>query len=176
MPTFDKCPAEVLELASSVLCEFETHKPLLDARVTIDFIFAHADTDEAGNPVGPAIKHHGNAALGLCRAVKLKDRVMGRADAEITLDGDWWKDATTEERRALLDHEMHHIAIKIDKRGLVRDDIGRPVLQMRKHDAEFGWFKLVAARHGDNSMERLQAKQIMCDMGQYFWPDLAFKA
>ena len=175
MSTFVKCQPEVRELANSVLVEFETHKPLLDTRVTIDFVFAHADTDEAGQPVGHAIKHHGHGALGLCRKTSLKDRVMGRADAEIMLDGDWWKAATEEERRALLDHEMHHIAIKIDKRGLVRDDIGRPALQMRKHDYEFGFFKIIAARHGENSLERHFAKVMMAEAGQYFWPDLVGK-
>jgi hypothetical protein len=174
MSTFKRCPQEVNEIANEILFQFETHKPVINAGVTIDFVFAYPDLDEStGEPIGDAIKHHGIKALGLCRIIPLKDRAMGRADTEITLDAAWWDEASDDEQRALLDHELHHIAVKIDKRGLVRDDLGRPVIQLRKHDVEIGWFKAVGARHGKFSMERIQAAQIMCDHGQYFWPDLA---
>lgn len=174
MPTFQRCPKEVNELALQILCEFETHKPLLDARVTIDFVFAFADIDEqTQEPIGNALSKNGVKALGLCRKIALKDRAMGRADAEISLDGQWWEQASDAERRALLDHELHHIATKTDKRGLVKDDLGRPVIQLRKHDYEFGWFKCVAARHGRASIERQQAAEMMCDAGQYFWPEIS---
>lgn len=173
MPTFQKCPQPVRDLANEILCEFESHQPLLDAKVTIDFVFAYSDKDEdTGKPLNNALSKNGCKALGICRKIPPKDRAMGRADAEISLDGDWWEEATDAEQRALLDHELHHIQVKIDKRGLVRDDLGRPVLDMRKHDYEFGWFKVVAARHGNHSMERTQARQMMCDAGQYFWPEI----
>lgn len=174
MPTFQKCPKEIESLANEILCEFETHTPLLDARVKIDLIFAFAAVDETtGEPTGNALNHHGVKALGIARKIALKDRAMGRGDCEVTLDGDWWKDANEAEARALLDHELHHFQVKMDKRGLVRDDLGRPVIVMRKHDYEFGWFKCIAARHGNTSMERMQAAQMMCDAGQYFWPEIA---
>lgn len=174
MPTFQRCPLTVNDMANELLCEFETHKPLLDARVTIDFVFAFADIDEqTQQPIGNALSKNGCKALGICRKMPIKDRAMGRADAEIALDGQWWESATREEQRALLDHELHHIALKTDKRGLVRDDLGRPVIQLRKHDYEFGWFATIAARHGRASIERQQASEMMCDAGQYFWPDIA---
>lgn len=173
MATFQRCPQTVNDMANEILCEFETHKPLLDARVTIDFVFAFADIDEQTNqPIGNALSKNGVKAIGLCRKIALKDRAMGRADAEISLDGQWWEQASDAERRALLDHELHHIATKTDKRGLVKDDLGRPVLQLRKHDYEFGWFKAIAARHGRASIERQQAAEMMCDAGQYFWPGI----
>jgi len=162
-------------MAKSILEEFDTHKPVLAAGVTIDFVFARCDRDEkTDKPLNDALTKNGVKALGICRKIPLKDRALGRADAEIALDGDWWEgEANEDERRGLLDHELHHIAVKIDKRGLVRDDLGRPVLQLRKHDVEVGWFKTVAARHGRSSMERIQAARIMCDHGQYFWPEVA---
>ena len=173
MPTFQRCHKEVNELANEVLCKFATHKPILDARVTIDFVFAFADIDEqTQQPIGNAITHHGCKALGLCRKIPLKDRAMGRADAEISLDGQWWESATDAERRALLDHELHHVSVKVDKRGLVRDDLGRPVINLRKHDYEFGWFKVIAERNGRSSLERQQAAEMMLDAGQYFWPSI----
>lgn len=171
MPKFQKCPNEIRELANEILCEFETHQPLLDAKVTIDFVFAYADEDDAGNKTNRALTKNGVRALGICRKIPTKDRALGRADAEIALDGDWWAEANEAERRALLDHELYHIAIRIDKRGLVRDDLGRPALQLRKHDYEFGWFREVAARHGMFSQERKQAADMLEESGQYFWPD-----
>jgi hypothetical protein len=174
MSTFKRCPDEVNQMANQILCEFDTHRPLLDARVTVDYVFAFADIDEqTQEPVGNALSKNGVRALGLCRKIALKDRALGRADAEISIDGQWWEDATDAERRALLDHELHHIAVKTDKRGLVRDDLGRPVIQLRKHDYEFGWFKVIAARHGRASQERQQAGEMMLDAGQYFWPHIA---
>lgn len=173
MPTFEKCDLSVAAMAKELLDQFETHHAVRDAGVTIDFVFAYANQDEAGNPVGNALTKNGCKCGGLCRKMPLKDRALGRADVEIALDGDWWRDATDDERRALLDHELHHIAVKIGKTGLVRDDLGRPVVLMRKHDYDFGWFKVIAARHGKHSQERYQATEMMNISGQYFWPAIA---
>jgi len=174
MATYERASEDVKEMANGILFEFASHEPLIKAGVTIDFLFASPNYDEqTGEPIGDAIMLHGQKALGVCRKIQLKDRAKGMADAEITLDKPWWDEASPEERRALLDHELHHIAIKIDKRGLVKDDLGRPVIQLRKHDVQIGWFKDVAARHGDSSVERRQARQIMLDHGQYFWPEIA---
>ena len=173
MSTYQKCPESVKQMAAEILAQFETHKPLVEQGVTIDLLFAFGERDPVGNVISPAIMHHGRRSGGLCRKVSLKDRAKGLADAEIILDGDNWNELIEAEQRALLDHELHHLAIKIDKRGVVKDDLGRPVLQLRRHDAEFGWFTVIAARHGDASPERLQARQLMGEMGQYFWPDLA---
>lgn len=175
MPTFQKCDPSVREMANAILCQYPDYEPLLDAKVTIDFVFAFADEDDAGNKVGNALSKNGCKALGICRKLPLKDRAMGRADAEISLDGDWWNKSIEEEQRALLDHELYHIQVKLDKRGLVRDDLQRPVLKMRAHDYEFGWFNAIAARHGLFSGERMQAKEMMETAGQYYWPEFLKK-
>ncbi len=172
MSTYAKADESVYRMADSLKSEFETHLRLIDCNVKIDFIFAYGKRDEEGNLQGNAITHHGVRALGLAKKVSLKDRAMGRGDAEIQLDHDWWESAPDDQRRALLDHEMHHLTVKIDGRGVVRDDLDRPVIQMRKHDVEVGWFKLIAARHGAASQERIQAKQIADSSGQFFWPEL----
>jgi hypothetical protein len=171
MPTFERCPTEVTDLANSILVEHETHSPLLDARVKIDFVFAYSDKDDAGQPKNNALTHHGCKALGISRKIPLKDRALGRGDCEVALDGDWWVLADEKEKAALLDHEMHHFAVKIDKRGLVRDDLGRPVIQLRKHDYEFGFFNIIAQRNGEHSQERKYARNMMDAAGQYYWPE-----
>jgi hypothetical protein len=55
------------------------------------------------------------------------------------------------------------------------DDLGRPKLRMRKHDINFGWFNQVAKRHGSASQERIQARMILDEAGQFYWPDLVQK-
>lgn len=173
MHTFERCDKSVEKLATEVLKKHESHKPLLDAKVTVDFVFAYPEYDEkTGRPLNDALTKNGVKALGIARKIPLKDRALGRADAEIAIDGDWWQKAPALEQEAMLDHELTHISVKIDKRGLVTDDLGRPVIQLRHHDVECGWFKIVAERNGKHSIEQYQAKIIMDEMGQCFWPDL----
>lgn len=171
MSTYAKAPPEVREMAEAILEEFPSYKDLLEAKVKIDFLFAFAEVGEDGESKGHALTKHGIRALGITRKLGIKDRVMGRGDAEVALDGDWWKDATVARRRALLDHEMHHIEVKMDEEGVViRDDLKRPKLKLRKHDVEVGWFAIVAGRHGSASLEIEQAKAVMDSYGQLFWP------
>lgn len=173
MSTYQRCPLAINQIANELLCEFDTHKPLLDAKVKIDFVFAYGDRNEkTGEMLSDAIVKNGVKALGLARKLPLKDRAMGRGDAEITLDHDHWEKISESDRRALLDHELHHLSVKIDKRGLVRDDLGRPVLTIRDHDYDFGWFRVIAERHEKASIERIQAALILEADGQLFWPAL----
>lgn len=172
MAKFKRCTPEVEKMARGLLEQYETHALALSAGVTFDFVFAYAESDDDGNPKGDALSKNGIKALGIARKIPLKDRALGRADAEIAIDGDWWFTASEAQQKALLDHELHHICPKVDKRGLVTDDLGRPVLQMRKHDYEFGWFRCIADRHGANSLEQVQARRMLEVDGQFFWPDL----
>jgi hypothetical protein len=55
---------------------------------------------------------------------------------------------------------------------VARDDIGRPLIKLRKHDYEFGWFNIIAARHGIASAEVQQATRIADEMGQYYFPGM----
>ena len=171
MSTFQKCDQSVNAMALSIMQQFETHQPLIDIGVKIDYVFAYGDRDEKGKLTGDALTLHGTKANGIARKIGLKDRAMGRGDAEISLDHDWWEQHTEPEQRALLDHELHHIAVKIDNRGVCRDDLGRPIIKLRKHDVEIGWFGVIAARHGAASQERIQSKAMSDQWGQYFFPD-----
>ncbi|MDE2105733.1 MAG: hypothetical protein KGL39_51390, partial [Patescibacteria group bacterium] len=148
MPKFKKCDKSVQDIGNALLCEFETHKPILDARVNIELLFAFADRDDNNQKRNSAITKGGYTALGYARIIPVKDRVAGRGDAEIVLDGDWWLEAKEEEQRALLDHELHHLSVKMEGGFVVRDEAGRPKLKMRQHDYDFGWFNVIAQRHG----------------------------
>lgn len=155
MPTFKKDDGTLVHMAMQIMKEFETHQPLIDAEVRVDYLFAFGDLDDHGEVIGNALTKNGVKALGITRKLGLKDRAKGLGDAEILIDGDWWDSVSPQERRALLDHELHHISVNGEK----RDDLGRPVLKLRKHDWEAGFFAIIAQRHGVHSMERQQAKR-----------------
>jgi hypothetical protein len=77
------------------------------------------------------------------------DRQLHGFDLAILLDPDHWTrtDWTDEQRRALLDHELSHFAVKLDKEGdEVRDTMGRLVYRIVKHDVEE--FQAIVQRHG----------------------------
>lgn len=175
MPTYDRCGQDVLDLAHEILTKYEDHELLLSAGVKIDFLYAYPSLDDDGVPTGPAITKNGRECRGLARKLGLKDRIKGNGDCEILIDHTWWSTASDCQKAALLDHEMYHFEPIIDKNGLQRDDADRPKLRIRKHDYEFGWFRNVAARHGEFSGEREQAAKMMEDSGQIFWPDMVRK-
>lgn len=174
MPTYQKCDKEVRTTANEIIDKYESHAPLRDMKVNIDFVFAFCDRDDEGNPLGHAIVKNGFRCLGVTKLISVKDRAAGRGDAEILLDGDWWNETSTEaQQRGVLDHELHHLSLKKSKGQYVHDCLGRPVMKLRKHDVEIGWFGLIAERNGADSQEQIQAKYIMDSLGQFFWPLIA---
>lgn len=171
MPTYEPADEELITMATAILNKYESHSSLLKYGVKFDFVFAHPTIDEQGVPTGDAIKKHGQKALGLCRVINLKDRTMGRGDVEILIDFDWWNDEADEHQQAaLLDHELHHAEVKMKDGSAKRDNLGRPLIRLRKHDVEVGWFDIIALRHGRHSQERIQAQKLADDVGQLYWP------
>jgi hypothetical protein len=173
MSLYQIAPDAVRETANAILCKYESHKPILDAKVRIDYLFAFPDKDQDGNFQGDAIRNQGVRALGLTRKLGTKDRAAGRGDAEVLIDGEWWEEASEEEKAALLDHELHHIDVRVDEDGhAIRDNLERPALRMRSHDRTMGWFDLIAKRHGAASQEVQQAKHIWDKAGQLYWTEI----
>lgn len=157
-------------MANDLINEFADHTALVTARVRIDLAFAFCDRDEGGLAKNYALTKNGVRCLGIARIIGPKDRAMGRGDAEICIDGDHWETIPDADRRALLDHELHHLTPKLDQSGGFKlDDMHRPMIRMRKHDYEFGWFTIIAMRHRDASPERQQAKMMMDESGQFLF-------
>lgn len=150
------------------------HQELADFDVRIDYMFAFAELDkETSEKKGPAIKHNGWPALGLASRIKLKDRAKGMGDCEILLDADAWKVMPEAQRLALLDHELEHFEVKRDKfGGVVTDDLDRPVITIREHDRQHGWFDNIARRHGINSFEVEQFRDILIEAGGTYAPHI----
>lgn len=164
MPTtYQPAPQTVIDQAQRLIEAH--HARLMDAKVKIDFLFAHASVDDdTGDPTGPAIKVSGIPAWGYCRIINLRDRAKGMGDVEIAVDGDKWGSIDQEQQDAILDHELTHIALVKGK----TDDLGRPKVKMRDHDWEFGTFDECAARHGAASYEVQMMRQMQRESPVYF--------
>lgn len=180
MPKYQLADPATKELANEILFKFATadrgiYQEIIDQRVRIDILFAYGDRDEeSGEKLSDAITHKGNPALGLCEIRNIKLRAAGLGDVVIYLDADHWDVCGERQREALLDHELFHIDFARDPKSgdILRDDLQRPKIKMRKHCFDFGWFKAIAARHGEHSVERIQAKQLADEAGQYFWGEI----
>lgn len=156
------------------------HHDLAIAKVKVGVIMAANPKD------GPAVSHGGYPALASIKVVPLKDRITKGYDAEMLVDASFWKTTTEATRMALLDHELSHIELKKPKekknnkkkkpepsadsdgddddiiagQSFLVDDIGRPLLKMRRGDWNIGdGFANVVRRHGVNAIERVNIKQ-----------------
>lgn len=149
------------------------HPELRDAEVSVEMLLAYGPRDANGDLVSPALMSRGLQCLGKIRVLGLKDRVAGRGDAEMLLDGDHIDEWSEEELSAIIDHELTHLELQVADDGTVkRDDIDRPKLRIRPHDREYGWFDSVARRHAENSVEVRQARQLLDqhDTRQLYFP------
>src|SRR5438105_3913729 len=91
----------------------------------------------------------GIVTLGKCKKASDLDRELAVYDFIILLRESFWTDplVTDVQRRALLDHELCHAAVKLDDHGEpVEDERGRVVYRVRKHDLEE--FTAIVERYG----------------------------
>ncbi len=91
----------------------------------------------------------GNVTLGKCKKASDLDRELAPWDFVILLRREWFENisVTNDQRRALIDHELCHCTLKLDKNSEpVEDSRGRKVYRMRKHDLEE--FSQIVERYG----------------------------
>jgi hypothetical protein len=91
----------------------------------------------------------GRCTLGMCKRASDLDRELTGFDFVIILRREFWDSPLVgeQQRNALLDHELMHATISLDKDGEPKvDERGRVVYRLRKHDIEE--FGAVVARWG----------------------------
>jgi hypothetical protein len=138
------------------------HGPLESAGMTVQILYAYPARDANGEATAPALRVGGYPALTSVQIMTHKRRAAGAADIEITLDWDNWSVSSVAEQRALLDHDFTHIELQTDSNGNVkRHEDGRPLLRIRKHDQQFGWFDVVAFRHKEASTEVRECREML---------------
>lgn len=171
--TYQRCPIEVSKIVNELI---DDHYADLH-EVSFGCLFAHAPIDEkTGEVKPPALVHHGLPAAAKVRVVSLKDRAKGIADVEILIDGDEWARWGDRRRRAVLDHELKHVNVRLLETEdgataeLKRDDLGRPKLCMIPHDVEIGAFADIATRWGEDSLDREQVRVAFDVHGQALMP------
>lgn len=158
MPTtYEKCESSdetVAKITKSVIDQY--HRDLLEAGVTVSLLFARDPDSDA------PVKLHGYPCAAIVRITGLKDRAKGMPDAEIVIDESRWIDLTEEERHALIDHELTHLEVKLDDLNRIEfDDLNRPKLRMRLHDAQIGIFRSIVKRYGSESLDTAIAKDFI---------------
>jgi hypothetical protein len=85
--------------------------------------------------------------LGRCKKATDLDREFREFDLVILLNAKAWKELTAKQRAALVDHELCHAALVVDKNNEpVFDERDRQCYRIRRHDIEE--FNAVVKRHG----------------------------
>ena len=144
--TYEEPSQDVVDLIAQTM---RAHHQRLEAiGLKLSVLIARSEDDDE-----PALKNHGYPALAITKILNLKLRAYGLGDAEILIDGGRWELLSRRQRVALIDHELTHLEPVEKKGALVRDDLGRPKLEMRLHDIVIGGFAEVAERHGQESIE-----------------------
>lgn len=160
MKSYEQAGSDVHEIVKKLVAKF--HPGL--AKVRFDLLFVGTSGE------GPALSAHGYPAAACVRILGLRDRVAGRGDAEIQIDQVFFEGIEGERREALLDHELTHLEPKLDKQNKPKvDTLNRPLLKMRKHDHQLGWFDACAKRFGEASMEVCQARDLVERTGQTYF-------
>lgn len=155
MKSYTICPKAVSDRSAALLKKhFPQHHKL---GVTVEHLFVSHDGE------GPALKHAGYPAAGVIRKTSTKERAAGRADAEMVLDYEHFQTLSPRQQDALLHHELYHLALDLDAKTKApkADAAGRPVLKLRKHDHQFGWFDETARLYGPDSGEVRQARSLL---------------
>ncbi len=153
--TYLRASVDVLKVCQSIIDEH--YQELRSARLTVEALTVHTDKDTE-----EALTLRGRPCFAIIRKTNTKERTAGRADAEITIDREKYADMSERQRRALLHHELNHLEVCYDKDDEIkRDTAGRPVLTIREHDYEVGWFHNIAALYGADSIEVRQARTLL---------------
>lgn len=161
---YSPAPSGVAERVAHLVKVF--HTDLQDAGLKFDLISIADDDPEVDAP----LKLHGYPCAAVVKAVDVKGRAMGRGDVEIVIDEARYLAMPDAQKDGLLDHEIEHIELQIGKKGRVKlDCCRRPKVKMRLHDVDFGWFKVIAERHGAASMECKQASDLYIGGAQTFF-------
>lgn len=161
--TYDQAPDEVHRRVKALIRRF--HPDLEKVGAKIDLLMASTDAEGAH-----AVTLGGYPCYAVVRTLGPKERAMGRGDAEIVIDRDHYEAMDPEVRDALLDHELYHLEVRLDKNGRYKlDDHTRPMFRLRKHDRQFGWFDEIARRHGEHAIEVKQAHAIRDEAGQLYF-------
>jgi hypothetical protein len=170
MPTYQRANDGILAMMEEIREKF--HGQLTEADVSTGLLLAYGSRNQDGERTSDALTKGGLRLAGLAKVVGLRERTAGLPDTLVVMDGDRWDDWSEEKQKALIDHELTHFEVQFEPEipGVWKtDDLGRPIVKIKPHDFEVGWFESVARRWGVSSFEVEQASQI-APGGQLIFP------
>jgi len=163
MPTYEVAPQIIHDRINRVMAAH--HEELHAAKCDVRALMAFAK--KAGED---AVKLHGYKCAATIKKVGIKERAQGLPDALILIDGGFWEKATDTQRDALIDHELSHLELDLDKDNKVKkDSLDRPMFTMRLHDWQLGGFAAISERYGEDALEVEQVRIAVETWGQLFW-------
>lgn len=170
MATFRTAEKEWVDLLKEVMKEH--HPDLVEAGVTVGLLFAHAPRDEAtGEPKGVALKVHGAVVMAATKINSQRDRVEGKPDCTVTLDGDRWPDEPQAGQRAILDRELESLLlVRNEDGGIETDDCFRPKLRRREPDFRVDGYWSIVERHGKDAVESRVYQELHQGFSQRCFP------
>jgi hypothetical protein len=155
---------DALALLDELRREHRQDLELAEARIAL--IFATSD-----KPDKPPMTSKGQRVLGKCKVHGLSDKAAGTADATIWIDAIAWSVRSANQNRALLHHELEHIAIWENERG----DDGRPMLKSRNADFQFDGFHEIIERYGADACEASNVARVVARHQGVFAFDAEFE-
>lgn len=136
------------------------HKDLIDTKARVLAMFAKPPTDEYGEKTGPALTSGGLRVLWKVKTTNLEHRSKYNVDAEFLIDKEAWDAWTEDERYAAVDEMLYSLEVQRDKDNYIKsDDIGHPVMKIRKPDIVVKTYTAMIRRHKEES-EGYKAIQI----------------
>lgn len=164
MPTtYVEADPAAVKLLEKLITEHREDLVQADANVTL--LFAHGTLTRFGIRK-PAMKSRGHQVLGKCKVNSIADRAEGKGDATIVVDGDRWDQLSEGRRRALLHHELSHIAVW----GGKTDADDRPKLKLQHADFDFDGFHAVIDLYGVEAVEAANLQRVIEDHRQLVLP------
>jgi len=162
MPKVMKAPADVIALIEDLKTRYE---PLLVVRVGCLMV---EDLMDGKRPVSSKVVVN-----------SLSDRLEGKPDITIKLDADDWRMAgfmvvdVNARRRAIVDSALYSIEVEVNGKGQPKlDAADRPLCSIRFPDWHIAGFFDMAWRHGEHSVEVIEARRFREAYGQLcFWFD-----
>lgn len=127
---------EIRSLVKACIGTVAQHKELKPARIAIAWMIRVKPNKD------------GHVTLGKMKKASELDRELHGFDAVLILNEEHWRILQPEQRLALVDHELCHLAPSLDPNTLdQREDAhGKKLWRIRKHDIEE--FRGVVERHG----------------------------
>jgi len=156
---YDKADDDTLTLVREVMEQH--HQELVRAGVRVQCLMV-SEADKTGLALDvQALTRQGHPVAGQIRRCHARDRRIHEADAILELDDYAWHPLSTEQARALIDHELTHLEVVVDQDGVTaKHPDGRPKLSLRHDDFMLTGFYDVVERHGTAALEYQSVERV----------------